>query len=75
MRSSSVSKGALRFWQLALLVAVFVFWHVATSPTLLPPLYFEDPQLERYGHSFPPCCQPLISGAHFFTRLPILPYW
>ena len=38
------------------------------------PLYFEDPQLERYGHSFPPCCQPLISGAHFFTRLPILPY-
>jgi hypothetical protein len=38
------------------------------------PLYFEDPQLERYGHSFPPCCQPLISGAHFFTRLPVLPY-
>jgi hypothetical protein len=38
------------------------------------PLYFEDEQLERYGHSFPPCCQPLVSGAHFFTRLPVLPY-
>ena len=38
------------------------------------PLYFEDEQLERYGHSFAPCCQPLISGAHFFTRLPVLPY-
>ncbi len=38
------------------------------------PLYFEDEQLERYGHSFPPCFQPFVSGAHFFTRLPILPY-
>jgi hypothetical protein len=38
------------------------------------PLFFEDEQLERYGHSFAPCCQPLISGAHFFTRLPVLPY-
>jgi hypothetical protein len=38
------------------------------------PLYFEDEQLERYGHSFTPCFQPLVSGAHFFTRLPVLPY-
>jgi hypothetical protein len=38
------------------------------------PLYFEDEQLERYGHSFAPCCQPLISGAHFFCTLPVLPY-
>lgn len=38
------------------------------------PLYFEDAQLERYGHSFAPCCQPLISGAHFFCTLPVLPY-
>jgi NitT/TauT family transport system permease protein len=43
MRSSSASKGALRFWQLALLAGLFAFWHVATSPTLLPPLYFGDP--------------------------------
>jgi hypothetical protein len=38
------------------------------------PLFFEDEQLERYGHSWSPCCQPLVSGCHFFTRLPILPY-
>jgi hypothetical protein len=38
------------------------------------PLFFEDEQLERYGHSWSPCCQPLVSACHFFTRLPILPY-
>src|ERR1700694_4833018 len=43
MRSSSGSKAALRFWQVAMFVAFLAFWHVATSPTLLPPLYFDDP--------------------------------
>lgn len=38
------------------------------------PLYFEQHHLERYGHSWGPCVQPLVSGAHFFTRLPVLPY-
>lgn len=38
------------------------------------PLYFEQAQLERYGHSWGPCLQPVVSGAHFFTRLPVLPY-
>jgi hypothetical protein len=38
------------------------------------PLYFEDVQLERYGHSWSPCFQPFISGAHFFCELPVLPY-
>ena len=38
------------------------------------PLYFEEVDLERYGHSWGPCLQPLVSGAHFFTRLPVLPY-
>jgi hypothetical protein len=38
------------------------------------PLYFEDEQLERYGHSFSPCIQPFVSGAHFFTHVPVLPY-
>ena len=38
------------------------------------PLYFEDESLERYGHSWGPCLDPLVSGAHFFTRLPVLPY-
>lgn len=38
------------------------------------PLYFEDVALERYGHSWGPFLQPIMSGAHFFGRLPVLPY-
>lgn len=38
------------------------------------PLYFEQVQLERYGHSWGPFVQPIVSGAHFFATLPILPY-
>jgi hypothetical protein len=38
------------------------------------PLYFEDEALERYGHSWGPCLDPLVSGAHFFCKLPVLPY-
>ena len=38
------------------------------------PLYFEEVDLERYGHSWGPCLQPFVSGAHFFARLPVLPY-
>ncbi|MBX3420228.1 MAG: hypothetical protein KF752_01595 [Pirellulaceae bacterium] len=38
------------------------------------PLYFEQVQLERYGHETGPVLQPLISSAHFFLTLPILPY-
>ena len=38
------------------------------------PAYFEDIHLERYGHSWGPYVQPLMSGAHFFLNVPILPY-
>ncbi|MEM8865162.1 MAG: hypothetical protein AAGF31_06395 [Planctomycetota bacterium] len=38
------------------------------------PLYFEQKALERYGHSFGPYLDPVVAGAHFFTRLPVLPY-
>ena len=38
------------------------------------PLYFEQVQLERYGHSWSPVLQPLLCGAHFFGTLPLLPY-
>ncbi len=38
------------------------------------PLYFEDVHLERYGHSCGPYLQPVVSGAHFFLTVPILPY-
>src|SRR5258706_1663839 len=34
---------ALRLWQLGLFAALLVSWYVITSPTLLPPLYFDDP--------------------------------
>jgi len=38
------------------------------------PLYFEDWQLERYGHSHGPLADPFFSAAHFFVTLPVLPY-
>jgi hypothetical protein len=38
------------------------------------PAYFEQVQLERYGHSAGPYLQPVISGAHFFLTVPVLPY-
>ena len=37
------------------------------------PLYFEDPQLERYGNEV--CIlQPFLSGARFYATIPTLPY-
>lgn len=38
------------------------------------PLYFEEVQLERYGHTAGPFRQPLLSGAHFIICLAGLPY-
>ena len=38
------------------------------------PLYFEDVQLERYGHSLGPFLQPLATAAHFFGNVFLLPY-
>jgi hypothetical protein len=38
------------------------------------PLYFEDVQLERYGHSWTPGLQPFMSAGHFFFSIPRLPY-
>jgi hypothetical protein len=38
------------------------------------PLYFEDVQLERYGHTGCPWLQPILSGASFFTTVVVLPY-
>lgn len=37
------------------------------------PLYFEEVQLERYGHTAG-FLQPALSGAHFFVNIAILPY-
>jgi hypothetical protein len=44
------------------------------SGTCHKPLYFEDVQLERYGHSWNPVIQPFASAAHFFVSVPLLPY-
>ncbi len=38
------------------------------------PLYFEEVQLERYGHSTGPFLQPVLSSAHFFVNIAVLPY-
>ena len=38
-----ISSFQLRMWQVLVLAAVLGFWHVMTSPTLLPPFYFDNP--------------------------------
>jgi hypothetical protein len=38
------------------------------------PIYFEQLQLERYGHTAGPVVQPFLSGAHFFVSIAALPY-
>jgi hypothetical protein len=38
------------------------------------PLYFEDAVLERYGHTYHPLVQPVVSVAKFSTQLVLLPY-
>lgn len=38
------------------------------------PLYFEDPALERYGHTLPPVIQPIASVARFGVQTVFLPY-
>jgi len=38
------------------------------------PLYFEQPNLERYGVGRARAVQPLLSSAHFFWSIPLIPY-
>lgn len=38
------------------------------------PLYFEELQLERYGHEVGPVLQPVLSSAVFFGNVLMLPY-
>jgi hypothetical protein len=49
-----------------------VSWHA--SSLCHKPLYFEDVQLERYGHSAGPYLGPLRSTAHFFVGVITWPY-
>jgi hypothetical protein len=39
------------------------------------PLYFEEEQLERYGHSWGNVRQTTISAVQFFATAPLLPYY
>lgn len=48
------------------------FWKA--SALCHKPLYFENRQLERYGHTHGPIVQPFHSTAHFFTNLILWPY-
>jgi hypothetical protein len=50
-----------------------MFWKTWTSPNMLHrPLYFEEPNLERYGiHRR---WQPVVSGTHFVLNVATLPY-
>jgi NitT/TauT family transport system permease protein len=41
--SSRKTSRYLRLWQVLIVAGLFAFWHVATHPTLLPPLYFDNP--------------------------------
>ncbi len=38
------------------------------------PLYFEEVNVERYGFRYRYGLQPLVSCAHFFATIPLLPY-
>lgn len=38
------------------------------------PLYFEDPSLERYGHTYHPLVQPFASTGRFAVQVAGLPY-
>jgi hypothetical protein len=38
------------------------------------PLYFQEVNLERYGHTAGPWLQPVVSSAHFFANIAVLPY-
>lgn len=46
----------------------------AAAATCHKPLYFEEVNVERYGHSAGPLIQPISSGVHFFGNIAMLPY-
>jgi NitT/TauT family transport system permease protein len=60
----------LRVWQLAVLVAVFVIWHVLTKPGLVPPFVFENDRQAAFFFG-----EPLVIfgriGTWFFVQADI----
>lgn len=53
-------------------VASSVTWKASNA--VHKPLYFQDINLERYGHTTGPVLQPVISSAHFFANIATMPY-
>ncbi len=51
-----------------------IAFHWAASNLHHTPLYFEDPALERYGHTYHPLVQPFVSAGRMTTQLVGLPY-
>ncbi len=39
------------------------------------PVYFEDEQMDRYGHTFGPVTQTTLSAVKFFATVPLVPYY
>lgn len=49
-----------------------VYWEASNATH--NPLYFEDPGLERSGHTFSECVQPFVSLGRFGAQVIALPY-
>ena len=60
----------LRFWQVGLLVVLFVLWHVLTKPGLIPPFVFENDSQAAFFFGEPLKIFGRI-GAWFFTNADI----
>jgi hypothetical protein len=45
------------------------------ADTYHKPIYFDDDQLERYGHTFGPVTQTTLSAVKFFATVPLVPYY
>src|SRR3954462_5711376 len=75
MRSSSSKH--LRLGQALLFLGFISLWYVATSPTLLPPIYFDDPHKAAFFFGEPSKClertrHSVLSGpiyAHLWVTL------
>ena len=64
------SETNLRIWQVGLLVAIFVLWHVLTKPGLIPPFLFENDTQAAFFFGEPLKIFGRI-GAWFFTNADI----
>ncbi len=60
----------LRVWQVGLLAAIFVLWHVLTKPGLIPPLVFENDRQAAFFFGEPLKILDRVV-AWFFTRADI----